>query len=342
MIYFILMAGTLMFVLLLWPALGAARVTREDTRRLELEEEKEQLLLNVQELQAAGADAGLLTREKVRLTQVLQELDSLPPAPVGASGGRGEARPALPLALVTLGLVGALTILGAFTVFPKWRYAGMPPGQASQLRNAVKLPVLQARAEKSGTVADNLALGDAAWDAQNYQLAAKSYTSVLMKERSNAKALRRTGFYLLQTEAMAKDGLGFIQRGVEAAPKDPEGQLLYGYALGLFGQYREGLAALQQYQALAPDGHEADDLIVEFQGKLGAAVDGKLVYAQNCAACHGAQGEGGTGRKLVGSPALRSEPALRSVILNGGAGMPAFPQLQGASLDALVKFMQGW
>ena len=337
MIYFILMAGTLLFVLLLWPALGAARVTREDTRRLELEEEKEQLLLNVQELQASGAESGVLTREKVRLTQVLQELDVLPPAPV-----RGEGRPALPLALMTLVLVGALTILGAFTFFPKWRYAGMPPGQALQIQNAVKLPALQARAEKSGAVADSIALGDAAWDAQNYQLAAKSYTSVLMKERTNARALRRTGFYLLQTREMAQDGLGFIQRGVEADPKDPEGQLLYGYALGLFGQYREGLAALEKYQALAPNGHEADDLIVEFQGRLGAAVDGKLVYAQNCAACHGANGEGGQGRKLVGSPALRNEQALRGVILNGGTAMPGFPQLQGPQLDALVKFLEGW
>lgn len=340
MIYFILMAGTLLFVLLLWPMLGTARVTREDTRRLELEEEKEQLLLNVQELQTSGAESAVLTREKVRLTQVLQELDVLPPAPVRDESGEG--RPVLPLALVTLVLVGALTILGAFTLFPKWRYAGMPPGQASQIQNAVKIPALQAKAEKSGSVADSMALGDAAWDAQNYQLAAKSYTTVLMKERTNAKALRRTGFYLLQTQEMAKDGLGFIGRSVEADPKDPEGQLLYGYALGLFGQYREGLAALHKYQALAPDGREADDLIVEFQAKTGDTVDGKLVYAQNCAACHGAQGEGGKGRKLVGSAALQNEQALRGVILNGGTAMPGFPQLQGAQLDALVKFMQGW
>lgn len=337
MIYFILMAGTLLFVLLLWPALGAARVTREDTRRLELEEEKERLLLNVQELQESGAEAGLLTREKVRLTQVLQELDVLPPAPV-----RSEGRPVLPLALITLVLVGALTILGAFTLFPKWRYAGMPPGQASQIQNAVKIPALQAKAEKSGSVADSMALGDAAWDAQNYQLAAKSYTTVLMKERTNAKALRRTGFYLLQTQEMAKDGLGFIARSVEADPKDPEGHLLHGYALGLFGQYREGLAALQKYQALKPDGREADDLIVEFQAKTGTAVDGALVFAQNCAACHGSGGQGGTAPKLVGSAALRNEGALRGIILGGATGMPGFPQLEGAQLDALVAHLKKW
>lgn len=337
MIYFILMIGTLLFVLLLWPTLGTARVTPEDTRRLELEEEKERLLLNVQEMQAGGAQAGLLTREKVRLTQVLQELDSLPPA-----GLTREGRSVLPLALALLVGVGALILLGAFTFFPKWRYAGMPPGQAAQIQNALKLPGLQARAANSGSLADQMALGDAAWDAQKYQLAAKSYTQVLLTERTNARALRRTGFYLLQTQQMAREGLGFIGRSVEADPKDPEGQLLYGYALGLFGQYKEGLAALQKYQALAPNGHEADDLIVEFQAKTGSAVDGKLVFAQNCAACHGANGEGGKGRKLVGSPALQNEQALRGIILNGGVAMPKFPQLQGPPLDALVKFLEGW
>lgn len=340
MIYFILMAGTLLFVLLLWPTLGAARLTQEDTRRLELEEEKEQLLQNVQDMQATGqadgSEAAMLTREKVRLTQVLHELDTLPPAPARRD------RPALPLALVTLALVAALMVAGTFTFFPKWRYAGMPPAQATQIRNASRIPALQARAEKTKSTADYLALGDAAWDAQNYGLAAKSYTSVLMKERTNARALRRTGFYLLQTKEMARDGLGFIARSVEADPKDPEGHLLHGYALGLFGQYREGLAALQKYQALKPDGREADDLIVEFQAKTGTAVDGALVFAQNCAACHGSGGQGGTGPKLVGSAALKNDGALRGIILGGATGMPGFPQLEGAQLDALVAHLKKW
>lgn len=337
MTYFIMALGVLLLVLLLLPTLAAGQTTPEDTRRTELEEEQTQLLGNLKELEAAGADAGVMTREKVRLAQVLQELDHLPaPATTRAH------RPALPTALALLLGVALITLGGVYTVFPQWRYSGLRQGEAAQLQNASRIPALQAKADKSGTTADFMTLGDTAWDAQNYQLAAKSYTQVLLKERTNAKALRRTGFYLLGTGEMARDGLSFIQRGVAADPKAPEGQLLYGYALGLFGQYQEGLKVLKNYQALAPDSHEADDLIVEFQQKTGTAISGKLVYAQNCAACHGAAGEGGKGPKLVGAPALKDEKALRNKILAGGMAMPAFPQLEGKQLDALIKELQGW
>ena len=99
------------------------------------------------------------------------------------------------------------------------------------------------------------------------------------------------------------------------------------------GQHLRGVAPGRDFQAERADVRAA---------KPGDTVDGKLVYAQNCAACHGTNGEGGKGRKLVGSAALQNEQALRGVILNGGTAMPGFPQLQGAQLDALVKFMQGW
>ncbi len=98
---------------------------------------------------------------------------------------------------------------------------------------------------------------------------------------------------------------------------------------------------LANYRKLAPDSSEADDLIVEYQAKVGGTVDGQLVYAQNCAGCHGRQGEGGTGPKLVGSPALRNETALRQIVLQGATGMPAFPQLEGKQLDALVQTLKG-
>ncbi len=121
----LLALGLLATLLVLRPILAPARVTPQDTRRTELEEERELLLSNLGELQAQGADASALTREKVRLTQVLHELDALPPTPKA-----GQARPALPVAAATLLGTALLLGIGTVTFFPQWRNLGLSPCRA--------------------------------------------------------------------------------------------------------------------------------------------------------------------------------------------------------------------
>ena len=54
---------------------------------------------------------------------------------------------------------------------------------------------------------------------------------------------------------------------------------------------------------------------------LGDQYRGQVVYSQNCAACHGAMGEGGVGPKLQGNPI--SLAAAKAQIDSGGGTMPA-------------------
>ncbi len=61
-----------------------------------------------------------------------------------------------------------------------------------------------------------------------------------------------------------------------------------------------------------------------------------ILYAQNCAGCHGAQGRGGAAIALA-SPiylAIIDEPSLRKITANGahGTSMPAFAQNAGGML----------
>jgi len=60
------------------------------------------------------------------------------------------------------------------------------------------------------------------------------------------------------------------------------------------------------------------------------------LYAQNCAACHGAEGRGGASIALANRVylAIVDEKALRSVVANGvrGTSMPAFAQRAGGIL----------
>lgn len=77
-----------------------------------------------------------------------------------------------------------------------------------------------------------------------------------------------------------------------------------------------------------------------------ASPDGAKLYARNCAACHGENGNGGIGVPL----ALRSFQAgisddyLRKTIRQGRPGrvMPAFSLLDASEIDAIVRHVRGW
>lgn len=56
----------------------------------------------------------------------------------------------------------------------------------------------------------------------------------------------------------------------------------------------------------------------------GDAAAGKQVFADNCAACHGGDGGGGSGPKLAGEDAYTDPQAVVDQVRNGGGGMPAF------------------
>lgn len=363
MIYLIFVLGMILIALLFWPFWFSTETqTPEDVRRSELEEEKTLLIRNLQELiqqnktvqdeaQQQQSNQADIMREKVRLAQVLQQLEQLgqpeqPPSSaktplVGDDNDKGsDKKQNLPATLFILLGIGGLLVVGTYTFLDDWRMSGLPKTEAAQLENAMRLPQLQKAAAKSKSQQDLLALGEAAWQAKKYQLAAQAYTTVLTQQRDHAEALRRTGFFLLQNKAMAANGLKFIARSVQLDPQDPEGPLMYGYALGMFGQFEAGLKQLRQHQKLAPDSKEADDLVIEFQQRSGQKVTGALVYSQNCAACHGKNGEGGTAQKILGSAALHNNEALTNLILNGTMSMPAFPQLKGQQLSALLEHLK--
>lgn len=88
----------------------------------------------------------------------------------------------------------------------------------------------------------------------------------------------------------------------------------------------------------------------------GGAVDGKALYAAQCAACHQATGAGlpGVFPPLDGSEWVQGEPrVLANILLHGITGeitvkgnkyqgaMPAFPQLSDAELAGIANFIRG-
>lgn len=69
---------------------------------------------------------------------------------------------------------------------------------------------------------------------------------------------------------------------------------------------------------------------------------GAQVFADNCAGCHGADGQGGTGPKLADGAVVEHYPDIddqRSVIEEGRGQMPAWGlSLSGEEIDAVVRY----
>jgi mono/diheme cytochrome c family protein len=77
---------------------------------------------------------------------------------------------------------------------------------------------------------------------------------------------------------------------------------------------------------------------------------GARLYAENCAVCHGPNGEGRVGANLSKDwPSIRPDLTVRNIIVNGvpGSPMPAWSQAKGGPLsddqiDALVAHILSW
>jgi cytochrome c oxidase subunit II len=69
---------------------------------------------------------------------------------------------------------------------------------------------------------------------------------------------------------------------------------------------------------------------------------GEKVFAGNCVVCHGAQGQGGVGKKLDGSPTVLDADKAKqiSVLLNGqnNGAMPSWKQLSDTELAAVITY----
>lgn len=92
-------------------------------------------------------------------------------------------------------------------------------------------------------------------------------------------------------------------------------------------------------------GDDDDDAGTRDRAAATAAGDlalGARVYAENCARCHGANGQGGTGPKLADGRVVDRYPDARDhreVVVGGRGAMPAWGRtLSDEQIDAVVRY----
>ncbi|WP_261663764.1 c-type cytochrome [Deinococcus sp. Marseille-Q6407] len=314
-------------------------------RRSELEAQRDDLYAQLRALpDTAENDLARLSLEG-RAARILRQLDELPAAPPVPERQGRSAR----LARWGWGAALALTLAGALTIFPVWQKLGIGEAEATQVTAAQQLPGLRTAAQAQHTTAGYNAWGDAAFEQGSYTEALRAYTDSLKLDPRQPQPLRRLGTLLLNRESMggqplsaeeAGQAFALIRTAAQLAPKDPESQLLLGYALVKFGADKEALAALERYRELDPQGRDADELISSIRSSQNSSSPALAIYSASCASCHGPAGNGGLGPSLRESTLTRS--AMTQVITKGQGAMPAFPELKGKKLDVLLDLLAEW
>jgi mono/diheme cytochrome c family protein len=80
----------------------------------------------------------------------------------------------------------------------------------------------------------------------------------------------------------------------------------------------------------------------EIEARVAAAdpADGQPVFDDICAACHGPEGQGGIGARLVGVGGRLSAPEIHNVVTDGRGRMPAWGgRLEADEVDAVVAYV---
>ncbi|MBO1437438.1 c-type cytochrome [Meiothermus sp. CFH 77666] len=277
--------------------------------------------------EAEGDERKRLLAQAVRLERQLAELGSEHPVPRRLSP--------VTLGAVTLSLVALGVGLWAYTV-PRL------PGETiiTSRNEARELGNLQRQAEQSGKAADWLAYANKAYDLQDFERAVQGYLKVIELEPRNANAVRRLGILLFMS-GRPEEGAQALELAVRAEPDVPEGWLFLGNAYFQLGRPAEAIVAWEGYLKAGGEAKErVQNLIQTAKNQLSATSNGQQVYLGKCAACHGAQAQGGTGPRLQGNPIRKVPEAVREIVLKGRGQMPAVP-LTEAEMQALLQYLGG-
>lgn len=297
----------------------------QSPRPEELRAELEVLKLLAKE--AEGEERKRLLAQAVRLERQLAELGQENPTP----------RRLNPLALgvVSLSLVALGMGLWAYTV-PRL------PGETiiTSRNEARELGNLQRQAEQSGKAADWLAYANKAYALQDFERAVQGYLKVIELEPRNANAVRRIGILLFMS-GRPEEGAQALELAVRAEPDVAEGWLFLGNAYFQLGRPAQAIVAWEGYLKAGGEAREqVQNLIQTAKNQLNATSKGEQVYLARCAACHGAQAQGGTGPRLRGNPISKVPEAVQEIIRKGRGQMAAVP-LSDQEMQALLQYLGG-
>ncbi len=328
------LAAFLVFLLLalfvLAPLRSAPRPFPENPRPEELRLELQALKQEARELKGEER-----VRVLKRIAWIERELGTAERREAVRAAAPARRFPVLAVALVLVGGAALAAVLVAYTL-P--RLPGGSVTEALAVRELRKLKELKAEAERVNTPEAWLAYADLAFELHDLERAAQGYTKVIELDHKNLKAYRRYGMILFMA-GRPKEAAQVLAVVTRVDP-DPEGLLFLGNAYFQLGDYGKAIAAWETYLKRGGEARErVRNLIATARARMNAKDPGERVYAEKCAACHGAKGEGGIGPKLAKNPVLNAPEAVAEIVRNGRGRMPAIP-LSDAELADLLAYLK--
>lgn len=220
-----------------------------------------------------------------------------------------------------------------------------------------------------------LALSEALWDADARDAAARGYFRIVTElDAQEPTALARVG-ELLFLDGRTEDAVALLDRARASAASRgatlPDNALLFlGNAAFAQEDWTLAIDAWQQHLERSDDPGRVPQLIEQAQARRdgtatgevdlpmpgapsasaspadtpGAAPpadgsDGAALFQANCAVCHGPQGGGGSGPRLVGNANAGRPDNVESLIRFGRGMMPGFT---GRLDDEQIETLRGW
>lgn len=234
------------------------------------------------------------------------------------------------------------------------------PDAEEQLVNARTLAPL-ARTAEAGPTADNLiALADAQWELDQRPQATGTYLRVLQTvDAQHPQVARRLG-EMLFFSGSTNDAIRLLEVARRREPDNLEGLLFLGNAYFAESRLEEAIEAWEAYVEVAGGAEQAGrvpGLIAQAQNQLAGgagvaeqggagpltAVDvtpGEQLFAAHCAACHGADGRGATGPRLLSNLRAADAAVVQQIVEGGRGRMPAFGDIfSDTELEALTRYI---
>lgn len=222
---------------------------------------------------------------------------------------------------------------------------------------ALRILAPLARAAETDPSAETLrALADAAWDAGAREAAIRAYLRLLQTvDGGEPIALARLGEVLFldgrNDEALVTLDRAAVRAAERGVTLPPSAWLFLGNASFTAERYDDAIEAWSTYVDVAEDPGRVPGLIERAVGLRDgtpvadtsvatAAPSAAADYAQYCAACHGVDGGGGVGPRLVGNRNAGRYDNVVNLVTAGRGSMPGFRAvLDEARIEALASYV---